>query len=429
MAKYRISRSRLQGTLTIPASKSHTLRSILFAALAHGSSRIESFLPSPDTNAMIEAVRLLGAKVEIQGESLTIQGFGDKFNVAEDVIQCGNSGQVLRFIGAIAALLPNYTILTGDHSIRHNRPVQPLLDALTKLGATALSSRGDGYAPILIKGPITGRSTTLDGQDSQPVSGLLIAAAFAPHPIEIYVTNPGEKPWIDLTLYWLRRLKIPYHAQNYTHYQMQGNAKIDPFEYRVPGDFSTAAFAIAAALLTQSELLLTNIDMSDIQGDKQIILILEQMGAHFEIDAKQKTLRVLKTAGLRGIRIDVNDFIDTLPILAVIATFAQGTTEITGAAIARKKESDRIHTITQELKKMGANIEERADGVIVQSSNLHSATLHTYHDHRLVLSLSVAALAAEGESTILGVEAAMKTYPNFYQDFLSIGANIQQMEN
>ncbi len=423
LAIYKIKPSSLKGSLSIPPSKSHTLRAILFAALAKGTSKIEHFLPSPDTKAMIEAVRLLGAEVTIESNIMIIKGVAGKPTVADDVIQCENSGLVLRLIGAIAGLIPAYTILTGDKSIRHKRPIKPLLIALRELGADAYSARGDGYAPILIRGPITKNRATLDGKDSQPVSGMLITAAFAPHPIELYVYNAGEKPWIDLTLSWLNRLQIPYMADGYSYYRLQGNSIIAPFSYSVPGDWGSAAFPIAAALLTNSDLTINNLDNEDIQGDKKILSLLQEMGAKIAIE--KNSVRVEKGGSLRGIKIDINSCIDALPILAVVGAFAEGTTEIAGGQIAREKESDRIAAITAELKKMGAKIEERQDGVIIQKSTLKGSELESHHDHRIALSLSIAALAAKGESTIHGVECTQKSYPGFFPDFHAIGAKIE----
>ena len=417
--------SSLDGIITLPSSKSHTLRAILFGAWAKGTSYIQSYLDSPDTHAMIGAVRLLGAKVEIQKDFLVIEGCSGKLQAPDDVIQCGNSGLVLRLIGALSGLIPHYTLLTGDHSIRHNRAVKPLLQALLQLGCFATSSRGDDHAPLIIKGPFTKDFATLEGQDSQPVSGLLIAGAFAPHPIQLHVTNPGETPWIDVTLDWFKRLNIPYKMHDYTHYEMQGSGSINAFTYKVPGDLSTLAFIVAAALLNQSKLTIENVDLSDIQGDKILLSILEEMGAQFSIDPLKKTLLVEKSPPLQGKKIDLNACIDALPILSVIACFAKGPTEITNARVARKKESDRISCITSELKKMGALVEEKEDGLIIHPSTLHGAHLSSYHDHRLALSLSIAALAAKGSSRIQGVECITKTYPEFYSDFCKIGAEIK----
>ena len=325
-----ITPSRLQGTLSVPSSKSHTLRALLFAALSKGISQIDRPLRSPDTLAMIEGIRQFGAEVWEENERIFVRGCSGKPKCPDDVIQCGNSGLMLRLLSGIAALLPEYTIVTGDHSIRHNRPMKPLLSALDQLGVFATSSRGDGFAPVLIRGPIVCDHATLDGTDSQPVSALLIASSFALHPIRIEVEQPGEKPWIDFTLHWLKRVGIEVAREGYTHFSTKGSAQIEPFSMTIPGDFSTAAFPIAAALLTNSELVLNHLDPEDPQGDKALIAILQQMGARITFD--QNHLIVERGDRLRGMRIDVNPFIDALPILAVLGCFAEGRTELVNGA-------------------------------------------------------------------------------------------------
>ncbi len=423
--KFLIRPSSLKGTVNIPPSKSHTLRAILFAALAKGDSEVRNFLHSPDATAMIDAMRAFGAKIDIAADRLSVQGLSGQIKAADNVIDAGNSGIVLRFAGALAALSPAYTIITGDHSIRHNRPVKPLLDALCELGAFAVSSRLDGCAPIIIKGLMQSGITSLKGEDSQPVSGLLIACSFLQGKTTIEVTHPGEKPWIDLTLFWLKKFGIEIKHKDYERYVVPGSAQIDGFKMDIPGDFSSAAFPIAAALVTDSELLLTNIDMNDCQGDKKLIEVLQKMGAKIEIDDAKKTLRVCKGSTLKGMTVDVNDFIDAVPILSVIGCYAEGRTEITGAAIARKKESDRIHAIATELKKMGAEIAEKPDGLVIFHSPLKGALATSWHDHRIAMSLSVAALGAEGDTLIEGTECISKTYPTFAHDFKAIGADIE----
>lgn len=425
MGSFHIHPSKLKGSLIVPPSKSHTLRAILFAALAEGTSRIEDFLPSPDAFAMIAAVRQLGAAVEIKGNVLEINGTNGKLSGPDDVIQCGNSGLVFRLIGALAGLIPSYTILTGDESIRRNRPAAPLINALRQLGAFAETASPGRSAPLIVKGPFIHAKAHLDGQDSQPVSGLLIAAAFATHPTEFIVENPGEKPWIDLTLDWLKRFSISYKAENYTRYRVEGNSSIKGFHYRLPGDFSTAAFPIVASLATGSALTLHNIDMGDCQGDKIVISLLEQMGASFDYDSKNRTLAVREGASLKGIDIDINACIDALPILAVAGCFAEGRTTLYNGAIARRKESDRIRCIATELKKMGADIVEMTDGVVVQGAPLSGADLLGCDDHRLALSLIVASLAARTSARVHGTECIAKTYPGFLEAFTSIGARIE----
>lgn len=424
MTQFVVKRSSLTGHLKIPPSKSHTLRAIVFGMMGKGKSIIRNYLHSPDTDAMVQAARCFGAKVDIHSDRLEIEGLNGQLQAAEDVIDAGNSGQVLRFIGALAALVPSYTVITGDHSIRHRRPVTPLLSALQQLGAFAESAKLNGYAPILIKGPVRPGKTRLSGEDSQPVSALLIAASFLDGESEIEVANPGEKPWIDLTLNWLDRLGIRYENDNYTRYKVFGKASIAGFEIDIPADFSSAAFPLAAALITDSEVTLHQVDMEDVQGDKKIIDALIAMGAKIAIDRTKRTLTVKKGSQLRGMRLDINDYVDALPILAVIGCFAEGTTEIVNAAIARHKESDRIHCIVSELKKMGASIEETDDGLIVHRSSLHGAYVNSAQDHRIAMALAVAALNTEGTTTIDGIACVAKTYPTFAKDFRILGAAI-----
>ena len=426
MTNYRIHPGSIKGKVEIPPSKSHTLRAILFGFMGKGKTTIYNYLPSPDTTAMIEAGRQFGATIKVFPNYIDIEGVASIPKGPKNVINAGNSGQVLRFIGALGALSKNYTVITGDFSIRNNRPVQPLLKGLNGLGVFAKSMCLNGLAPILIKGTMKGGKTRLDGSDSQPVSGLLIASAFAKGKTEIYVDNPGEKPWIDLTLYWLNKLGLSCKHTNYTHYELTGNGHYKGFSYTVPGDFSSLAYPLAAALITRSEITLQNVDMDDVQGDKKLIEILRQMGAQISIDKQKYSLHVHKNSSLKGISIDINDCIDAITILAVIGCYAKGKTKIYNGSIARKKETDRIHAIATELKKMGADIEEKEDGLVIFSSPLKGAHVKSYQDHRMAMSLSVASLGAKNPSLIEGIECIKKTYSHFSEDFQKMGINLKE---
>ena len=361
---------------------------------------------------MINACRILGVDIAQFPDHLVIQSEGLRPPV--DVIDAGNSGQVLRFVGAVAGLLPTYTVITGDASIRERRPVKPLLEGLTQLGAMAVSMRGDDHAPIIVKGPIIGGTALIDGEDSQPVSGLLIAAAFAAGKTELFVTNPGEKPWVGLTLSWFDRLGIAYSQEDFEKYTVAGGSKIEGFDYTVPGDWSSAAYPIAAALVTDVEVTITNIDFNDAQGDQQLIIELEKMGA--KMTRREGSLTVYAGSQLKGVKIDVNNFIDGITILAVLGCFAEGITEIVGGRIARNKESDRIAGIVSELRKMGAKIEEREDGLIVEGSPLRGAHVQSFNDHRMAMSLAIAGLGAEGNMNIERNGCVEKSYPAFFKD-------------
>ena len=426
MKNFQIKKSSLRGVIESSPSKSHTLRAILFASLASGKSTIRHYLLSPDAYAMIEACRQLGAVINITDELITIEGVAGKIKTPDDVINAGNSGQVLRFVAAIVALNSDYVVFTGDYSIRHNRPMQPLIDGLKGLGAFCASTKNDGYAPIIIRGPIKAGTTELSGEDSQPVSALLMAASFLPSKTEIIVKNPGEKPWINLSLFWLKKLGVQIENFNYERYIVHGGLKYNGFDYLVPGDFSSIQFPIVAALITNSEINIRHVDMDDVQGDKKVIEVLRSMGAKIEYNSKTQILTI-KSSELVGGEINANDFVDSVPILAVVGCFAKGKTRIFNAAIARTKECDRITAIAAELKKMGAKISEFADGLAIEQSNLYGATVNTYHDHRMVMSLCVAGFCAEGITTVTDIKSVAKSYPSFFSDMMMLGADIGEI--
>jgi len=419
MRTFTVHPKSLGGEIQIPPSKSHSQRALLFAMKGQGISRIENLLDSPDIRAMRQAIEQLGASCREEGDMLEVTA---GFSPSSEVIDAENSGQILRFLSALVALFPTYTEVTGDGSVCRRRPIKPLLGALRQLGALAESVRGDGYAPVRICGPIHPGICELDGQDSQPVSGLLIATSFLDGPSEIFVDEPGETPWIDLTLDWLKRLGATVTHQNYRHYLVKGGLSYSGFHYTVPGDYSSAAYPMAAALITESPLTLTGLSNEDVQGDRMVFEIAKKMGA--KISWKKENL-LIEPGKLKGIDIDVNHCIDALPILAVLGCYASGTTRLYNGAIARQKESNRIHSIAMELNKLGAQIVERPDGLIIEQSTLRGAVVNSHRDHRIALSLSVAAMGATGPTTIEGVEWIDKSYPSFARDMNAIGAEIE----
>lgn len=418
--------SPLKGNLCVPPSKSQTLRALLFASLAHGRSTIFDPLSSPDSDAMVNACRLFGAEITVLKGKVEVTGVGGKVKPILETIEVGNSGIVLRFCTAVASLSEHPVKVTGDASIRNQRTMAPLLSALTQLGVKHEPLAIPGYAPLIVKGPLQPGRAKLDGTDSQPVSAMLIAAALASGPVTIDVVNPGEKPWVDLTVHWLESMKVPVERDGYNRFHLKGGAVFEGFHYRVPGDLSTAAFPIAAALVTGSELTIENVDLDDPQGDKKLIELWRQMGARFEVDAEKKSVKVLPAGCLQGIEADLNDCIDAITILAVVACYAEGTTTISNVANARNKECNRLRAITMELSKMGADIVETEDGLKIVGGMLAGASVDSHHDHRMALSLAVAALGAKGVSEICNAACVIKTYPDFAEAFQSIGARIEE---
>ena len=423
-----IGASSVGGNIRLTTSKSHTLRAVLLASLASGVSHVRQILPSPDTQAMIEACSAFGAEITRHDGDLQITGFAGVPSVPKQVVNVGNSGQVLRFGAAISALVPQYSIFTGDDSICSLRPMKPLLDGLQQLGAFAESSRGCGYAPVIIRGPASAGHVVMEGQDSQPVSAMLFLAACLEGETTLEVRDAGEKPWIDLTLHWLDRMGVRYERDAYAWYRVYGqaaHARFSPFDYTVPGDWSSAAFPLAAAILCNCGLTLENMDIHDPQGDKAIVDIFRKMGAVLDVDEVGRKVIVRRHGGLRGISVDVNAVIDAVPILATLACFAQGPTTLTGAAIARQKESDRVAAIATELAKMGGRFEIFDDGLTIHPAVLHGARVNSWHDHRIAMSLAVAALRC-GNTTVENTDCVAKSFPGFAASMARIGAAITE---
>lgn len=424
MSHYAIRPCVVQGSLEIPPSKSQTLRALLFASLAKGKSQILNPLHSKDSEAMVSACQLFGAEITRTENGFDITGVGGIPKSAENVIDAGNSGIVLRFCTAIGALMDQPVVLTGDHSIRHQRPMKPLLQALNQLGVRAESMRGDDYAPAIIRGPMQGGDVKINGEDSQPISALLIAASLASHPITIEVSNPGELPWIDLTLHWLDRLGVKYAREGYARYALQGGSRWNGFAYDVPGDLSSAAFPIVSALITGGTLQLNNVDLSDPQGDKQLFEYFKQMGAQIEVQGK--SLIVHGGNPLKGIHADLNGCIDGIAALAALACYAEGETVIYNASVARSKECNRIRCLTEELSKMDADISETADGLRIRGKALKGSHVRSHGDHRMAMALTVAAYGAKGSSVVEPVDCVGKTFPQFAEAMRKTGAHIEE---
>ena len=416
--------SKLHGTVHIPPNKSHSFRALIMAGLAEGASHIISPAMSKDWMLGIEALEMFGAKVEARAnDTWKVIGNGGKLVMPDDVINCGNSGIILRFFMALAACCDGYTVFTGDESLRHIRLCQSLIDALNGLGAWAVATKGDGHAPVVVRGKLRGGQAEIDGLDSQPVSALLIAAALCDAPTDLIVRRAGEKPWVGMTLDWLRRCGVEFSHENYERYRVRGKSRWKGFDVKIPLDWSAAMYPLVAAVITpNSEVFLPGMDFNDSQGDKAVVDVLRQMGADIQVRPDGV---VARSSRLVGRTIDCNDFVDMLTILAVVGACAEGETVLANAEVCRHKECDRITEIAVALRAMGANIEERPDGLVIRRSALHGAILDGRADHRMVMTLATAALVAEGPTRINGIECVKKTFADFVPQMQVIGANAE----
>ena len=416
-----VEKSNLSGWAEIPASKSHTIRAAVIASLADGTSTIVNPLKSADTIAAVNVCRAFGARIEGEGDWV-VTGVGGRLETPDDVIDVRNSGTTLYIAMGSASLIDGATIFTGDHQIR-SRPAGPLIDALSSLGADVFSTRGNGQPPLVVRGPLRGGRTSLDGsKTSQYLTSLLLNCPLADGGTEITVTNQIERPYVDMTLAWMQEQGIRFERQGFDRFWVQGRQGYRAFEKRAPGDWSSAAFFACAAAIMGSEVTLTGLDVKDTQGDKAVLDMLREMGATIGATDDGVTIR---GGELLGAEFDLNATPDLLPIMAVTACFAEGTTRLVNVAQARLKETDRISVMREELEKMGADIRELPDGLEITGSKLHAAEVHGWHDHRVVMALAVAGLACEGQTKIDTAEAMSVTFPNFAELMRGVGASIE----
>ncbi|MHB0913012.1 MAG: 3-phosphoshikimate 1-carboxyvinyltransferase [Armatimonadota bacterium] len=413
-----IEKSNLSGRVRIPASKSHTVRAVAIGSLAEGTSRVTNPLVSADALSAVRAYHGLGAEIET-GEVWAITG--GKPQVPENVLDVGNSGTTLYIAMGSAALADGWSIFTGDEQIRA-RPAEPLMEALAGLGAQTFSTRGNGRPPLAVRGPMRGGKITLNGsKTSQYLTSLLVNCPLAEGDTEIEVRNAVEKPYTEMTLAWLAEQGIRFERYGFERFVVHGGQSYRAFEKSIPGDFSSATFFLCAAAITGSELLLLGLDMNDTQGDKAVVDMLAAMGA--EIEQQDGGIRI-KGGKLTGGEFDLSGTPDALPAMAVTACFAEGETRLVNVAQARLKETDRICAMRRELTEMGAEIEERLDGLVIRGGALKGARVHGHGDHRIVMALAVAGLAAEGRTEIDTAEAMGITFPNFVQLMRSVGATM-----
>lgn len=419
-----VERSALSGSARIPGSKSHTIRAVVIASLAQGESIIREPLDSLDTLACVRVCRGLGAQIraEAGAASWAVIGTGGRLATPEDVLDVGNSGTTLYITLSTAALGHGWSVFTGDEQTRR-RPAGPLLDALCSLGAEAFSTRGNGLAPIVVRGPLRGGHASIPCPTSQYLTSLLLNCPLAEGYTEIDVPLLNEQPYVEMTLGWLDRQGIRYQREGFRRFQIPGGQAYKPFDRAIPGDFSSATFFLVAAAITASEVTLLGLERADTQGDKAVLDYLAAMGAHVQWLPEGVRIR---GGELRGGEFDLNATPDALPAMAVAACFAVGETRLVNVPQARIKETDRIAVMARELAKMGAHVRELPDGLIVQGGALRGAEVDGHGDHRVVMALAVAGMAASGRTEVSTAEAAAVTFPNFVDLMASLGARIRQ---
>jgi 3-phosphoshikimate 1-carboxyvinyltransferase len=411
--------NQLKGNISVPGDKSISHRSLILGSIAQGETRIYNFLNSLDCLQTFECMQSLGAEIELGEDNfIKIKGKG-LYGLQEpkDMLEVGNSGTTIRLLAGLLSGQNFYSVLNGDNSIR-KRPMKRVVQPLRLMGADIWGREDGQLAPLSIKGSLLNPlQYTLPVASAQVKSALLLAGLYAAG--ETIIKEP--LPTRDHTE---RMLSIMQADIMISHQEIIiiGGKYLKGTDLFIPGDISSAAYFIAAAsILKDSQIVISQVGVNPTRTG--IIKILKRMGAKINIlnyqiksNEPQADLEI-EYSELKGISImpeEVPFLIDELPLIALVATQAQGKTIVSGAKELRVKETDRLKAIVSELKKMGANIQEKEDGfIVVGPSKLQGAACESYHDHRIAMSLAIAALLAEGKTVIKNSECIDISFPGF----------------
>jgi 3-phosphoshikimate 1-carboxyvinyltransferase len=413
----------LSGEVAAPPSKSYTQRMVIASALSIGTSRMANPLLSEDIEAALRAATALGAKFQAEDGTWAIKG-ANPLKASEEPIDCGESGATLRFMVPVVALVDGDSTLLFRGSIER-RPIEPLLVCLRDLGAKAYVGKHGDFNAVFVEGSgIAGGKTSIAGDvSSQFISGLMFACPLAKADTEITLTSPLESvDYVKMTEAVLSQHAIVVGVKE-DRIVISGNQTYKAADGNVPGDFSSAAFLLAAAAITKSKVTITNLDYETVQGDKAILTVLKCMGDEEEV-CRGSVLIEGTGKPLKPVDVDAKNIPDLVPAIAVLACYAKGTSHISGAKRLRFKESDRLESICVELSKMGAQIEISQDGLTIKGAPLHGAVIDPHNDHRIAMAAAVAALGAEGDTTITDAECIRKSYPQFFTHLKQLGVDV-----
>jgi 3-phosphoshikimate 1-carboxyvinyltransferase len=399
-----------------PGSKSITNRAMVCAALAEGCSTLTGALSSEDTYMMAEALRLLGVTVahDLATDSIRVFGGGGRLPSPGANLFVGNSGTTIRFLTAVATLGEGTFRLDGSPRMRE-RPIGDLLAALNQLGADAVCELGNGCPPVRVnaRGLPGGKATVAGDISSQYLSGLLMAAPCARRPVELLLEGGlVSKPYVEMTLAVMKSFGVEVQVEDLSRFVISPSKGYVARQYAIEPDASAASYFFAAAAITRGRITVEGLSRKSLQGDVALCDCLKLMGCEVAYSDDEITV----TGGpLRGIDVNMNAISDTVQTLSAVALFADGPTRIHDVANIRHKETDRIRALVTELRKFGAAVEEFDDGLRITPAPLHGATIDTYNDHRMAMSMALVGLCTPGVA-IRDPACTAKTYPEFFRD-------------
>ena len=411
----------IDATVTVPGSKSYTNRALLVAALAEGRSRLTGALFSDDTRNMCEALRQLGVEIEADEKRTTfeITGKGGKIPVNHAELYIGNSGTTSRSLVSYVALGKGTFVIDGDEPMRRARPIANLLNALRQLGVDVRPQFDNGYLPVIVhaNGFEGGKTRLNTNESSQFLTSLMLVAPYTRKGIEVEITDKLKTPYIDITLSVMKAFSVNVTHDNYRFFHIEGGQQYQPCQYTIESDASSASYFFAAAALTGGRVRIDNLSVDSVQGDVHFVDVLQKMGC--QVNRYVDGCEVVGTKQLKGIEIDMNAISDTWPTLAVLAPFADGKVIIRNIEHTRWQETDRIHAVVTELRKLGVQVVERKDSVEISPSRITPAAIDTYNDHRIAMSFSLIGLKVPG-IRIKNPSCVNKTFPTYFDVLQSL---------
>ena len=419
----KIEKSKIKGEINCPSNKSYTHRGIFLASLAGNNSKVENVLLSADTKATIEACKKFGAVIEVNDSDIIVKK-SIKIGTNVPEINTENSGTTIRIAVGIASLFSEEITLTGDASLQ-KRPMQPLLDALSSIGAKCSSTNGN--PPIKIKGSITGGDIKIPGNlSSQFISSLLISAPLTKNGINLTIEGDlVSKPYLDATIATMKKFGvsvktlIPYKKYNITP-QIYKNTT-----FSVPIDFSSLALLLSFSVLNGEDVVIKGSIGNLPQGDEAFIDFLEQLGVSVTINDNK--IKIKSPEKLKGGKFDLRNSPDLLPPLAILSLISSKPIEIVNVKHARLKETDRIAILARELPKIGIKVDEKEDGLILESSDsISGAKLDSENDHRLFMAFCIAGTYI-GNCIVTDSKSVEVSYPNFIEEMNRLGAKIEMI--
>ncbi len=405
----------VDATIQVPGSKSYTNRALLVAAMANGVSTLTGALFSDDTRYMSASLRKLGVKIDADEKRATfaVHGNGGEIPVSGAALYIGNSGTTSRSLTAYVSLGHGRFVIDGDEPMRHGRPIADLLDALRQIGVSARTQFENGHLPVIIEADgLTGGKTRLDvSKSSQFLTALLLIAPYAKTGIEIEVLGNREMPYIDITRSIMAAFGVQIISKDYKFFRIEGGQQYQPQVYNIEPDASNASYFFAAAAITGGRVTVEHLNLDSAQGDLEFVYLLEQMGCQTTVS--NTGITVTGPRQLKGIDVDMRKISDTSLTLAAIAPFADGKVSIRNIEHTRWQETDRIHAMVTELKKLGVPVVEHRDGLEISPAPIKPAAIDTYEDHRVAMAFSLVGLKASG-IRINNPECVSKTFPDYF---------------